>query len=116
MFTADVAVADHDEIAQDSSCMLAHSQGTFWVVDFRINTCTAPAVGLSRVPQENDNNYVNIWYHVLVSCGTKPKQKIKISTPRIRTRSYSSKIITYQVDTYNTGKIESNPLGPRFEP
>ena len=29
MFTADVAVDDHNEIAQDSSCMLAHSQGTF---------------------------------------------------------------------------------------
>ena len=52
MFTAYVAVEDQDEIAQDSSCMLAHSQGKFCrVVHFRINT-TAPAVGLSRVPQK----------------------------------------------------------------
>ena len=58
MFTADVAVeadvavdVNHTEIAQDSSCMLAHSQGKFCaVVDFRIDT-TAPAVGLSRMPQ-----------------------------------------------------------------
>ena len=39
MFTADVAVQDQDEIAQDSSGMLAHSQGTFCrVVLFRIDT------------------------------------------------------------------------------
>ena len=51
-FTADVAVDDHNEIAQDSSCMLVHSQGTFCTgVDVRINT-TAPAVGLSEVPQK----------------------------------------------------------------
>ena len=44
MFTTDVAVEDQDEIAQDSSCMLAHSQGTFGrVVDFWIDTTsTAP--------------------------------------------------------------------------
>ena len=29
LLVADVAVEDHHEIAQDSSCMLAHSQGTF---------------------------------------------------------------------------------------
>ena len=56
MFTADVTVDDHNKIAQDSSCTLAHSQGTFCrVVDFRIGT-TASAVGLSRVPQKNKND------------------------------------------------------------
>ena len=56
MFKADVAVEDQDEIAQDSSCMLAHSQGKFRrVVDFRIDT-TASAVGLST--PKNDTNYV----------------------------------------------------------
>ena len=60
MFAADVAVEDQNEIAQDSSCMLAHSQGTFSrVVDFRINT-TAPAVGLSRVPQKTTKTTLHI--------------------------------------------------------
>ena len=34
MFTADVAVDDHNEIAQDSSCTIAHSQGTFYRVAY----------------------------------------------------------------------------------
>ena len=35
LFTADVAVDGHNEIAQDLSCMLAHIHGTFCkVVDF----------------------------------------------------------------------------------
>ena len=52
MFTADVAVDDQNEIAQASFRMLAHSQGMFCrVEDFRIST-TAPAVGLSGVPQK----------------------------------------------------------------
>ena len=55
---ADVAVEDQDEIAQDFSCMRAHSQGTFSTgVDFGIDT-TAPTIGLSRVPQKNDKNHV----------------------------------------------------------
>ena len=75
MLTADVAVKDQDEIAQVSSCMLAHSHGTFCrVVDFRINT-TAPAVGLSRVPQKTTKTTLRIeWYHTLVSCCTNPKK------------------------------------------
>ena len=66
MFTADVAVEDHNEIAQDS-CMLAHSQGTFCrVVHFRINA-TAPAVSLSRVPPKTTKPTLRIiWYHMLV--------------------------------------------------
>ena len=74
MFTAYVAVEDQDEIAQDSSCMLAHSQGKFCrVVHFRINT-TAPAVGLSRVPQKRQKpRYISYGsYHMLVSCCTNP--------------------------------------------
>ena len=64
MFTADVAVDGHNEIAQDLSCMLEHSKGTFCrVVDFRIIT-TAPAVGLSRVPQISTRNYVT--YHMVL--------------------------------------------------
>ena len=50
MFTADVAVDDPNEISQDSSCMLAHSQGTFCRVVHFWNEITAPAVGLSRMP------------------------------------------------------------------
>ena len=77
MFTADVAVEDDDEIAQDSSCMLAHSQGTFRrVVDFRIST-TAPAVDLNRVPHKTSQTPLHImWYHVLVSCCTSPIKRI----------------------------------------
>ena len=65
MFTADVAVEDHYEIAQDSSCMLAHSPGTICRLgDFRIGT-TAPAVGLSRVPQKTKKTTLHtIWSHV----------------------------------------------------
>ena len=76
MFTADVVVDDHNEIAQDSSCMVAHSQGTFCrVVDFRINT-TAPAVGLSRVPQKTTKlRYVSYGTVMLVSCCTNPKKQ-----------------------------------------
>ena len=76
MYTTDAAVEDHNEIAQASSCMLAHTQGTFCrLVDFRINT-TAPAVGLSRVPQKTTIATVRIiWYHVLVSCCTNPKKQ-----------------------------------------
>ena len=74
MFTADVAVDDHNEIAQDSSCMLELSQGTFCrVVDFWITT--APAIGLSRVPQKTTKTTLRIeWYHTLVSCCTNPKK------------------------------------------
>ena len=60
MFAADVAVEDQDEIAQDSSCMLGHSQGTFCrVAGFRIDT-TAPAVGLSGVPQKTTKTTLQI--------------------------------------------------------
>ena len=79
MFTADVAVEDRDETAQDSSHMLAHSQGTFCrVADFRIDT-TAPAVGLGIVPNKRQN-YVTchtriIWYDMLGFCLTNPKNQ-----------------------------------------
>ena len=79
MFTADVAVEDQDEVAQDSSCMLAHSQGTFCsVVHFGINT-TAPAVGLSRVPQKTTKATLRIiWYHImLVSWLHEPEKQKK---------------------------------------
>ena len=78
MFTADVAVEHHGEIAQDSSCMLAHSQETFSrVVHFRINTA-APAVDLSRVPQKTTETTLRIvWYHMLVSWLHKPEKKKK---------------------------------------
>ena len=46
-------VEDLDEIGQDSSSMLAHSQGTFSrAVLFWIQT-TAPSIGLSRVPKKH---------------------------------------------------------------
>ena len=52
---SDLAAEDQDELAQNSSCMLTHKQGTFCrVVDFWINTRGA-AVGLSRVPQNQQN-------------------------------------------------------------
>ena len=84
MFTADVAVEDRDEIAQDSSCMLAHNQGTFCKgVGFRIDT-TAPAVGLGRVRQKTTKTTLHInviLYHMLVSCCTSPKKNEKL--PRL---------------------------------
>ena len=78
MYTANVAVDDRNEIAQNSSCMLVHSQGTFCsVVHFRINT-TAPAVGLRRVPQKTTKHYVT--YHMVphACCCTNPKKQNKI--------------------------------------
>ena len=74
MFKANVAVEDQDEIVHDSSCILAHSQGTFCrVVDFRINT-TAPAVDLCRVHLKTGKTTLHIkWNHMLVSCSTNLK-------------------------------------------
>ena len=108
---AGVAVEENDEIAQDSSSMLVHSQGTFcWVAHFRIST-TAPAVGLSRVPQKTTKTTLYImWYHMLVSCCTNPKRK-ENTTTRTRTCSCSKK----KLFGYTTGKIKSNPLEPHFE-
>ena len=84
MFTADVAVDDPNEISQDSSCMLAHSKGTFRrVVHFRINT-TPPAVGLSRVPQQTTETTPRIiWYHMFVSWLHEPEKQ----NATIRTRT-----------------------------
>ena len=97
MLTADVAVDDYNEIAQDSSRMLAHSQGMFYiVVDFRIKT-TAPAVGLNRVPKKTGINYIT--YHMvpyacfLLHEPEKQKNKKTTTTTRTRTCSYSCKII-----------------------
>ena len=85
MFTVDVAVVDHDEIAWSSSCILAHSQGTFnWVVHIGINT-RAPAVGLSRVPQKTTKTtLLIIWYHMLVSWLHEPE-----NTKKVQYDSYS---------------------------
>ena len=68
VFTADAAVDGNNAIAQDSSCMIAYSQGTFFrVVAFRNNT-TAPAVGLSRVRQKSTKTTLRIiWYNILRS-------------------------------------------------
>ena len=75
--------------------MLAHSQGTFGrVVHFGMNT-TAPAVGLSRVPQKRQKlRYVPgiIWCHMLDSWLHEPEKKKNMA--RTRTCSYSSKNIT----------------------
>ena len=56
--------------------MLAHSQGTFCrVVHFGINT-TAPAVGLSRVPQKTTKTTLRIiWYHMLVCWLHEPEKQ-----------------------------------------
>ena len=69
MLTADVAMEDHDEIAQDSSCMLAHNQGMIVrVMDLR-SSITAPAVSLSRVPRKTTKITLRIiWYHMLHAC------------------------------------------------
>ena len=87
MFTTDVAVDEQNEIAKDFFCMLAHSQGTFCrVVHFRINT-TAPAVGLSRVPQKTTKPTLRImWYHMLVSCCTNPTKKKEKKTRLVLVR------------------------------
>ena len=94
MFTAGVAVEDHDEIAQDSSCMREHSQGTLCrVVHFRIST-TAPAVGLSKVPPKNDKNYVT--YH------TVPRAGILLNEPeKTRENIYHDSYSYLLVQQYN---------------
>ena len=87
MFTADVAVNDRDKIAQDSSCMLAHSQGTFCrVMDFRKDN-TAPAVGLSKVPKKRHLS-TNVTYYPMVPYGClfllhEPEKEKKKATIRI---------------------------------
>ena len=94
MFTADVAVEEQDEISQDPSCMLAHSQGTLCrVVHFRIST-TAPAVGLSKVPPKNDKNYVT--YH------TVPRAGILLNEPeKTRENIYHDSYSYLLVQQYN---------------
>ena len=114
MFRADVAVDGHNEIAQDSSCMLAHSHVICCsVVDYRINT-TATAVSLSRVLQKTTKKLLRItWYHMLVSCCTNAKKK---NTTRTRTCSYSYVLVqrhdAEMLIRCSTGKIKSNHLGP----
>ena len=56
--------------------MLAHRQGTFFrVVHFEIKA-TAPAVGLSRVPQNTAKTTLRIiWYHMLVSWLHEPEKE-----------------------------------------
>ena len=109
MFTADVAVEDHNEIAQDFCCMLAHSQGTFCRVEFRINTM-APAVGLSSAPKKTKTMLRIIWYRPCFLPHEPEKNKKKCPT-RTHTCAYAVKLLL----RYSTGKIKSNPLGPHFE-
>ena len=93
---ADVAVEDQDEIAQDFSCMRAHSQGTFSTgVDFGIDT-TAPTIGLSRVPQKNDKNHVkyNVVRTLFLFLAARTRKNEKNTPTRARTFSYSGKNIT----------------------
>ena len=99
MFTADVVVQDHDEIAQDSSSMLAHGQGTCGrVVDFGIIT-TAPAVGLSRVPPNTTKTTLRlIWYHDACCLLHEPEKTKRNATTRTRTCSYSSKLLLLYLD------------------
>ena len=116
VFTADVAVDVPNEIAQDFSDILAHSQGTFcWVVHFR-NCCnTSNAVGLSRVPQKTTNTTLRIiCYHLLALCCTSPKKKKKTSRLArlvfVRARTAVKILLRYR-----TGKIETNRLEPHFQ-
>ena len=116
MFAADVAVEDQDEIAQDSSCMLGHSQGTFCrVAGFRIDT-TAPAVGLSRVPQKTTKTTLHtIWYRICLFLAARTRKKNKKNND-----SYSYLLVQQanyylEVLRYITRKIKSNPLEPHFE-
>ena len=89
-----VAVEDGHEIAQDSSCMLAHSQGTsFRVVDVR-NGTTAPAVGMCRAPKIRQTHVTILWYHVLVSYCRSPPPANKKLTVLVRMWSDSRKVIT----------------------
>ena len=75
--------------------MLAHSQGTFCrVVPFGINT-TAPAVGLSGVPQKTTRTTLRIvWYHMLVLLAARTRKNKKNAMTRTGTCSYSSKNIS----------------------
>ena len=116
MFTADVAVEDHDELAQDSFCVLAHSGGKFSrVVDFRIST-TAPAVGHSRLPPKTSKTTMMylpyISYGKLVSC-TNPKNRKKM--PRLALVRTCFSTAVKLLLRYRTGKIKSNTLEPHFE-
>jgi len=117
VFTADVAVDVPNEIAQDFSDILAHSQGTFcWVVHFR-NCCnTSNAVGLSRVPQKTTNTTLRIiCYHLLALCCTSPKKKKKTSRLArlvfVRARTAVKILLGYM----RTGKIKSNALKPHLQ-
>ena len=96
--------------------MLVHSQGTFCkvvhfgvkVVHFGVNT-TAPAVGLSRVPQKTTKlRYESYGTTCLFLGCTNPKKQNKKCHD-----SYSYVLVQRKkcyFDTYSTGKIKSNPL------
>ena len=110
MLTADLAVQDHDEIAQNS-CMLAHSQGTLRrVVDFRIDA-TAPADGLSRVSQKTTKSYVT-YQMVPYACLLLQPEKIR-KNPRVVL--VPARTAVKLLLRCSTGKIKSNSLEPHYQ-
>ena len=115
MFAADVAVEDQDEIAQDSSCMLGHSQGTFCrVAGFRIDT-TAPAVGLSRVPQKTTKTTLHtIWYRIclFLAARTRKKKQKKQRLVLVPART-AGKLLPRSTQVYHE-KNQIQPSGTTF--
>ena len=107
MFAADVA-----EESRRTPPVCSHvAKERFAVVNFRIST-TAPAVGLSRVPQKTTKTTLHIiWYRMLVSCCTNPTKQKK--TPRVVL--VPARTAVKLLLGYGTGKIKSNPLQPHFE-
>ena len=76
LFTADVAVKDQNEIAQDSPPVCSHIAkerlAGGWV--FASTNTTAPAVGLSRLPPPKKrpklhHTIYSVWYNLVVSYG-----------------------------------------------
>ena len=84
---------DRDEIAQDLSCMLAHSQGTFSrVADFGIDIA-APTIGLSRVSTKTTKNYSKLHIICLFVAVHTPKKKKKKYDDSYSYHSYHSNSI-----------------------
>ena len=80
--------------------MLAHSQGTFCrVVHFGMNN-TAPAVGLSRVPQKTTKATLRIMWHHMIVWLHEPEKKEEKKPRLVRART-AVKILL----GYNTGRI-----------
>ena len=119
MFTADVAVDGPNEIQQDSSRMLAHSQGTFrGVVDFRINTTTAPEVGLSRAQKKTTKTTSRVYHMVPHCCSTclfldaqtRKKQKKRTTRTRIvQSISARTAVKIWTTEYLGIAREKSNP-------